>query len=239
VVSFRRADKPGRGREFPAEGDFIAYHGSTIDSLLMFAYQHKGYFLVSNEPEWVKDEYWEFEAKVAPADLPTWKKMTLTEKRMMGARAVGGRVEAAGARGYDGASGVRPGGGEGRAEAEGVQAGDTLTTPNGQVLTGKVLSWFDPFNLVCQDESMADLVNSISGENRAGRIVIDKTGLTGNYNFTVPIPYTQLPEQLKQMADDSGVPSMFEGLKQVGLQLVSAKAQIDGIVVDILSGTDN
>jgi uncharacterized protein (TIGR03435 family) len=25
---------------------------------------------------------------------------------------------------------------------------------------------------------------------------------------------------------------MFEGLKQVGLQLVSAKAQIDGIVVD-------
>jgi len=54
------------------------------------------------------------------------------------------------------------------------------------------------------------------GENRAGRIVIDKTGLTGNYNFTVPIPYTQLPEQLKQMADDSGVPSMFEGLKQVG-----------------------
>jgi uncharacterized protein (TIGR03435 family) len=110
--------------------------------------------------------------------------------------------------------------------------GDTLTAPGGRVLTGKVQSWFDPFNLVCQDESMADFVNAVSGENRAGRIVIDKTGLTGNYNFTVPIPVTQLPEQLKQMADDSGVPSTFEGLKQLGLQLVPAKAQIDGIVVD-------
>ena len=232
VVSFRRADKPGRGREFPAEGDFIAYHGSTIDSLLMFAYQHKGYFLVSNEPEWVKDEYWEFEAKVAPADLPTWKKMTLTEKRMMVRELLADELKL---QVHEDTTEhpvfdlvVAKGG----PKLKEYKPGDTLTTPNGQVLTGKVLSWFDPFNLVCQDESMADLVNSISGENRAGRIVIDKTGLTGNYNFTVPIPYTQLPEQLKQMADDSGVPSKFEGLKQVGLQLVSVKAQIDGIVVD-------
>src|ERR1039458_2041074 len=63
VVSFRRADKPGSGRVFPAEGDFIAYHGAPMHDLLTFAYQHKGYFLVSNEPQWVKDEYWEFEAK--------------------------------------------------------------------------------------------------------------------------------------------------------------------------------
>ena len=33
VMSFRRTDKPGRGREFPPDGDFISYHGSTIHDL--------------------------------------------------------------------------------------------------------------------------------------------------------------------------------------------------------------
>jgi uncharacterized protein (TIGR03435 family) len=99
-------------------------------------------------------------------------------------------------------------------------------------MTGKVLSWFDPFNLVCQDQTMADLVNSMSGPDRAGRVVIDKTGLTGAYDFTVPIPYRPLPEQFKEIAEDSGVPTMFDGLKQLGLQLVQAKEPIQGIVVD-------
>ena len=71
------------------------------------------------------------------------------------------------------------------------------------MLTGKVLSWFDPFNLVCQDETMTDLAHSISGSQRAGRVVFDKTGLTGAYNFTVPIPYAPLPAQLQQIGEDS------------------------------------
>ena len=114
------------------------------------------------------------------------------------------------------------------------EPGDTLTPPysNAQAMTGKVLRWFDPFNLVCQDITMAELVNSLSGPDRAGRVVIDKTGLTGAYDFTVPIPYRPLPEQFRQIAEDSGVPTMFEGLKQLGLQLVQAKGPINGIVVD-------
>jgi uncharacterized protein (TIGR03435 family) len=79
---------------------------------------------------------------------------------------------------------------------------------------------------------MADLVNSMSGPDRAGRVVTDKTGLTGAYDFTVPIPYRPLPEQFKEIAEDSGVPTMFDGLKQLGLQLVQAKEPIQGIVVD-------
>jgi len=114
------------------------------------------------------------------------------------------------------------------------EPGDTVTPsyPGAHAMTGKVLSWFDPFNLVCQDQTMADLVNSMSGPDRAGRVVIDKTGLTGAYDFTVPIPYRPLPEQFKEIAEDSGVPTMFDGLKQLGLQLVQAKEPIQGIVVD-------
>jgi uncharacterized protein (TIGR03435 family) len=79
---------------------------------------------------------------------------------------------------------------------------------------------------------MAELVNSLSGPNRAGRVVIDKTGLTGTYDFTLPIPVGQMPDQLQQAVEDAGVPSMFEGLKQLGLQLVPAKDPVRGIVVD-------
>ena len=113
-------------------------------------------------------------------------------------------------------------------------AGDTVTPPNpgAKPITGHVLAQFTPFYAVCQDVTMAELVNSLSGPNRAGRVVIDKTGLTGTYDFTLPIPVGLLPEQLQQAAEDAGVPSMFEGLKQLGLQLVPAKDPVRGIVVD-------
>jgi uncharacterized protein (TIGR03435 family) len=112
------------------------------------------------------------------------------------------------------------------------EPGDTVTPNGGHPLTGKVLSWFDPFNLTCQDTTMAELVNSLSGPQRAGRVVVDKTGLTGVYDFTVPIPYQPLPEQFQQMAEDSGVPSFLVGLKQLGLALQPGKGVVDQIVVD-------
>ena len=236
VISFRKAEQPGPGREFPADGDFIAYHGSTIDSLLQFAYGgvKKGFFLISGEPDWVKTEYYEFQAKVAAEDVAEWKAMTLTDKRYMVRAAL---EDALKLKVHEDTSEhpvynlvVAKGG----PKLMDYEPGDTVTPsyPGAQAMAGKVLRWFDPFNLVCQDTTMAELVNSLSGPDRAGRVVIDKTGLTGAYDFTVPIPYRPLPEQFRQIAEDSGVPSMFDGLKQLGLQLVSAKGPIEGIVVD-------
>jgi uncharacterized protein (TIGR03435 family) len=236
VISFRKSERPGPGREFPADGDFIAYHGSTVDSLLQFAYGgiKKGFFLISGEPDWVKTEYYEFQAKVAPEDVAEWKAMTLTDKRYMVRAAL---EDALKVKVHEDTAEhpvynlvVAKGG----PKLMDYEPGDTVTPSysGAQAMTGKVLRWFDPFNLVCQDTTMAELVNSMSGPDRAGRVVIDKTGLTGAYDFTVPIPYRPLPEQFRQIAEDSGVPTMFEGLKQLGLQLVQAKGPIDGIVVD-------
>jgi hypothetical protein len=85
VVSFRRAEKPGTGREFPADGDFISYRGSTVDSLLLFAYggARVGSFTITGEPDWVKTEYYDFTAKVAPENVAAWKDMMLIDKRYM------------------------------------------------------------------------------------------------------------------------------------------------------------
>jgi uncharacterized protein (TIGR03435 family) len=71
--------------------------------------------------------------------------------------------------------------------------------------------------------------------NIVGRQVVDKTGLTGNYDFTL----TWTPDEMRAPSDasaataaDSG-PSIFSAIEeQLGLKLVSAKGPVDVIVVD-------
>jgi uncharacterized protein (TIGR03435 family) len=58
-----------------------------------------------------------------------------------------------------------------------------------------------------------------------GRVIIDKTGLTGNYEFT--LRYTTEPNA----TDDR--PSLFTALEeQLGLKLVSDRAPLQVLVVD-------
>jgi uncharacterized protein (TIGR03435 family) len=231
VVSFRRTEREGPTRvDLPVEGDYIAYHGAPIDRLILFAHiARKGYVAIANEPEWAKNDLYEFTAKVAPEDVAEWKQMTLTDKRAMVANLLADVLKLKVHQDtephpvYDLVVTK-----DGPKLTE-YRPGDTVKAPGGRVLTGKVLSWFDPFTLVCQDTTMAELVNSLSGPNRAGRIVVDKTGLNGAYNFTVPIPYAPIPQQYMDMAD---TPSTYEGLKQLGLQMVKSMGVTDTIVVD-------
>jgi len=66
-----------------------------------------------------------------------------------------------------------------------------------------------------------------------GRLVIDKTGLTGKYNFTL----NWSPERLGAAAStDATGPSLFAALKeQLGLKLEPAKAPVPIIVIDAAS----
>lgn len=60
-----------------------------------------------------------------------------------------------------------------------------------------------------------------------GRVVVDKTGLTGNYDMTL----RWTPDE-QRSADDAG-PSIFTALEeQLGLKLVTDKAPVDVLVVD-------
>jgi uncharacterized protein (TIGR03435 family) len=64
--------------------------------------------------------------------------------------------------------------------------------------------------------------------NEVGRPVVDKTGLTGKYDFTVDyVPAS------KAATDESGGPSIFTALEeQLGLKLEPAKAPLDVLVID-------
>jgi uncharacterized protein (TIGR03435 family) len=71
---------------------------------------------------------------------------------------------------------------------------------------------------------------------RLGRSVIDKTGLTGKYDFTLeytPDPGPLAGEQDAPPPPDSSGPSLFTALQdQLGLKLESAKGPVEVLVID-------
>jgi uncharacterized protein (TIGR03435 family) len=110
-------------------------------------------------------------------------------------------------------------------------AGDTVTPPfpNSEPTKGYVLIGFNRGNLVAQDATIADLVGILSRPGvGVGREVVDKTGLKGTYDFDLLMPHGEGAEQL----EEAGVPSVFEGIKDLGLQLVSSKAPTQSIMID-------
>jgi len=70
---------------------------------------------------------------------------------------------------------------------------------------------------------MTQVANMLIGQ--AGRIVVDRTGLSGNWQFIL----TFAPEG----ATDPNVPAFFTALQeQLGLKLESTKAPVDVVVID-------
>ena len=79
VVSFKPYQPGGVSSpkiDLPLDGDYVAFHGVPMQKLLLFAYGHSGYFVVSGEPEWVDSDRYDFQAKVAEQDVAAWKAMT-------------------------------------------------------------------------------------------------------------------------------------------------------------------
>jgi uncharacterized protein (TIGR03435 family) len=80
---------------------------------------------------------------------------------------------------------------------------------------------------------LSNLSRSLTGEPEAeGRPIVDKTGLTGQYDFT--LRWTPVDPGPGAAPTDPGEwPSLFTALEeQLGLKLIPAKEQIEVIVID-------
>jgi uncharacterized protein (TIGR03435 family) len=89
---------------------------------------------------------------------------------------------------------------------------------SGRMMTGRG-------QITLQAMPVVNLANNLT--NETGRIVVDKTGLTGNYDLT--LKWT--PEE-QSTADDSA-PSVYTALdEQLGLKLVPGKGPVDIVVID-------
>lgn len=77
------------------------------------------------------------------------------------------------------------------------------------------------------NQSIADFAHVLSQSRLTGRDVLDKTGITGNYD--IDLKWT--PDSQQGTADAG--PTLFTALKeQLGLKLVPAKGPVDTLVID-------
>ncbi len=80
-----------------------------------------------------------------------------------------------------------------------------------------------------QQQTMAAFAGMLGLPSNAGRIVFDKTGLTGRYDFTF---FFEIPPS-RAGAEAEPTLSVFDALEQqLGLKLVDAKQSFDKIVID-------
>jgi uncharacterized protein (TIGR03435 family) len=103
-------------------------------------------------------------------------------------------------------------------------------------LDGRASGNLVPGGLVIKNTELWRFCAVLSG--RMGRPVVDETGLTGIYNFTLKLDILEdvsssKPDLNKTKIADWSSSSIFSDIqKQLGLQLVSAKAPVDYLVID-------
>jgi uncharacterized protein (TIGR03435 family) len=157
-------------------GDSLGRHCQSMLALFDYAYGGNGSYQVKGEPEWVDTEPWDFQAKVAPEDVPAWQKMDTRARRLMvramladvlnlkvhletQSRPIYNLVVAKG----------------------GPRLTESKPDPNAPVdpqnSSGGVVNWVGPDEAAYRGATMQYLAAGLAA--RLDRNVIDKTGLTG------------------------------------------------------------
>jgi uncharacterized protein (TIGR03435 family) len=227
IVSFRRTQTPGSSRvDLPETGDFIAYHGQPLSRVIYFAYLAIGPKLIGG-PDWLDKDLYDFQAKVAPEDVEIWQKTDLDAKRLM-VRSLLADVLKLKVHANETPENVyelivAKGGLKLKEHVE----GENKTFPDGVVVVGSNSHWISPAELYSQAATMNHLADILTTYHTTDREVVDRTGLKGQYDYTLPAsPLT--PEQAAQL----NAPSLSSALQQYGLKLQPGKATYPAIIID-------
>jgi uncharacterized protein (TIGR03435 family) len=225
---------------FPADGDGISVRNIPLSYIIQFAYDFYRGDLVSGVPAWARTERYDIEAKVAAADLDLWRQLGDESRRVMLQAILADRFklkvhrQAAETPVYElvvAKSGTK---------VKDAKPGDPteLKGPDGKVIRGMLHT--GPGQFTAQDTPMEELALTLS--DYTGRQVIDKTGFTGKYDFTLqftPEPgYGPEGRSASRRGETAAVPensgpTVFTAVQeQLGLKLESAKTPVDGLVVD-------
>jgi uncharacterized protein (TIGR03435 family) len=227
--------------ESPPNGDGITMRNVTVHEMIDYAYSFNHPELVSGLPEWAKTKNYDLVAKVAEANLAAFRKLNQQRRRQMLQAVLAERFqlkvhrepkevpiyalvvgkkgakmkEAAPADQY--ASGSK--------SEDGTPAGAGTLIPTAKGLTGQAVQ-------------MATFALMLSRLN-LGREVVDRTGLTGRYDFTLRCAPTEamrpvINGQMQPVSEeDAALPSIFTAVQeQLGLKLESTKGMIEGLVID-------
>jgi uncharacterized protein (TIGR03435 family) len=243
-------------RETP---DGFSANGASLDLLLRNAFNLSPDRIL-NEPDWAKSSRFDIEAKVAPEDAPRLKGLTRQQRWAMMIPVLQDRFgfkfhhETKDLEVYTlvvakGGPRLKQADPAELAASAAPPAADKPGAPNaltpGQVKPGQMRMRMSPqgMSLEAYAGTIDALADTIS--QQIGSTVVDKTGLTGKYDYTLTFMPDEMsgpmaglmrgappPDAGAQTQEPTG-PSIFAALQeQLGLKLEAQKAPVDVIVID-------
>jgi uncharacterized protein (TIGR03435 family) len=236
VVSIRRNTSGTREmtRQSASNTDNITMTNVPLALVVLYAYWINDPNMVAGLPDWAWSERYDVVAKVAPSDLPAYHALDKTQRPAMLQSVLAERFrlqthhEIKDRPVY---ALVIAKGGSKLKEAQPGEAHPNAdkANPNG-MSHGSTIFATGPGQITGEAATMRDLALTLSdrGEQSLGRPVIDKTGLTGKYDFTLQLPPTISGDDAQQ-----SVAALFTAVQeQLGLKLQPATSSTDYLVID-------
>lgn len=236
VVSIRPSS-PDTRLSFHRTPDGFQATGITLDQIVLLAYLPFPFWShdrIQNIPVWVPHNRYDINAKVAPANLDAWTHQSEVEPAVLHAMLLSMLVDRchlqvhvipaempgfALVASHHGAS-LRA-----STSAESTADSHSMKLTAGGIAIGENLedgstTW------QFQDASIASLANFLS--NSAHTRILDQTGLTGRYNFTL----TMEPDRPLNNHGEIMDPAIFWNLRALGLRTVPTKVATVNVVID-------
>jgi len=249
VVSVKPAG-PSDGRSrLMLTPDGTSMQGTPVQMLLHLAFGVEDDRIIG-APSWTRSNRYDIEAKVSPEDAPRLDKLKQEDRRAMLLPLLAERfslkyhhetrelpmyalVIAKGGPKLTASTAEPPPDPNFPARPEGQRKGGIDTR-------GRMM--MEPDRIESQDTSIDMLVHALAP--RLGRSVVDKTGLTGRYDYTLrwtpddappPMPGGDAGLAHRDAGNDAAGVSLITAIQeQLGLKLESQKGMVDVIVIDHL-----
>jgi uncharacterized protein (TIGR03435 family) len=230
VISVK-PNKDSNGTRVQFTPDGMRGTGVTVRFLLYEGFGGINSNQVIGEPGWASTDGFDIEARVLPADVPTLAKMTFEQRRTMFQSILADRFKLA----VHHETREMPvyvltlakGGPKFKETVPDSTAGEPHRKGT-MINRGKITA---------SDAQISTLVTILA--RQLGRPVVDKTGLTGDYDYTVEYtpddgaPPPRPPDGSAPAAAPDPGASIFTALQeQLGLKLESTKGPVDVVVID-------
>jgi uncharacterized protein (TIGR03435 family) len=241
IVSIRRNTSGSRQmiRQSSADTDEITMTNVPLALVVYYAYNINNENLVSGLPDWAWSERYDVTAKVAPSDLATYRSLANQQRAAMLQTVLADRCHLQVHRDSKDLPVYALIVGNGGARLKQAPPNDSTAvtpkpSPNG-FSHGATISATGPGELNGNAATMADLALTLSNiESKSlGRLVVDRTGLTGKYNFTLqtePLPPAASDGEGTQQ--DAAASLIVALQQQLGLKLQPETAPTTYLVID-------
>jgi uncharacterized protein (TIGR03435 family) len=244
VVSIKRRTIPSdqSSIESRPESDGITIRNLALKWIIDFAYDFPRPDLVSGLPDWASSDNYDIMEKIGQEDIPAFQKMSQAERRLLVQAMLADRFklkvhsDAKEIPVY--ALVVAKNGPKMKQAVAGDTYANGLKSPNGNPVGPGTLTPTGMGQITAQAAQMSALATMLSRFG-LGRELVDKTGLTGRYDFTLRFAPTDNTRPVingqRQAASDEemGAASVFTAFQeQLGLKLEATKAMVEGLAVD-------